>query len=284
MLFCPGLSSFLWSFDTYGANPGLTPGTSVTPGASNAEGSWTQIASSANIANQVDWVELHVTDGSTTTAAKNHLLDLGIDSAGGTSYTACVSNIVCGGTAAINAAGGGAHFLFPCRIATGSSVAVRIQGSNATAGTVRVTAKFYGQASNPEAMPVSSYSETIGTITNSNGVSFTPGNAADGAWVSLGTTAQPLWWWQLCVQVDDSTMTGLQFYADLSFGDGTNKHLINRTMYNTTSAEAIGAPIPGNLNFLNCYCPVPAGSSIYVRGRASTAPDTGYNAVAVGFG
>jgi hypothetical protein len=262
VLFAPGLSSFRWTYDNWGANPTATHGTAVTPGASNVEGSWTQVASAANIANHVYWVELRITDGNTTGQAKNHLLDLGIDSAGGTSYTACVSNI----------------------IAAGSSVAVRIQGSHATAGTVRVSAKFYGQPSHLEAMPTSSVSETVGAITNSNGVSFTPGNAADGTWASLGTTVLPLWWWQLGVQIDNTTITALLTYVDLAFGDATNKHIINRVMLNLTTVETIGHAFPGNLNLFNCYCPVPAGATMYVRGRCSGAPVTGYNAVAVGFG
>jgi hypothetical protein len=51
-----------------------------------------------------------------------------------------------------------------------------------------VSAKFWGDPSNPECVPVGQYSETIGTISGSAGVVFTPGNAADGAWTSLGTT------------------------------------------------------------------------------------------------
>lgn len=284
MLATAGLSSFLWTYDNYGANPSVTTGTSVTPGATNAEGTYTQIASGANIANDVYWVSLRVTDGGTSVNAKNHLLDVGVDNAGGTSYTTVINNMVCGTTAAINASGGGAQFLFPLYIKAGSSVAVRVQGSNGTAGTVRVTAKFWGYPSNPELALMSQYNETIGTITNSDGPTFTLGNAADGTWVSLGTTSQPLWWWQLGVQVDDSTMTALQFYADLAYGDATNKVIIQRSMYASTGVETLGACIAANLNFLECYAPVPTGANIYVRGRASTTPDSNYNAVAIGFG
>jgi hypothetical protein len=187
------MSSFLWSYSNETANPsvGGANGTVVTPGASNAEGAWTQVASAANIAQDVCWVYLQVSSGSTTTAIKNHLIDLGADSAGGTSYTACVSNMVCGQSNAIGTATHGIEFMFPMCISAGSSVAVRIQGSNATAGTVRVGVKFYGQPSRPEASPIAQFSETIGTITGSAGVAFTPGNAVDrqadvvvAAWVS----------------------------------------------------------------------------------------------------
>lgn len=284
MLFTPHGSRLSFTYDNLGANPGATPGTSVTPGATNAEGSWTQVATGANIAQDVYGFWLRVSDGATSTAAKNHLLDVGVDPAGGSAYSAIISNIVCGASAAITATGGGQQFFFPYYITAGSSVAVRIQGSNGTAGTVRVGIKFYGQPSRPEALKTGSFSETIGTITNSNGVSFTPGNAADGSWVSLGTTTNPLWWWQLGYQIDNGTITAEYTYIQIAHGDGSNKHVILTTMHGGTTGETCGAPINGNLNPFEAYCPVPAGANIYIRGRCNNAPDTGYNGVAIGIG
>ena len=286
MLANAGLSSFLWTYSNEDANPPTTStvGLSVTPGASSAEGSWTQIATGGNIANDVYWIWIHVSAGSTNAASKPHLLDVGVDNAGGSSYTAVVSNIVCGAAAAQTAMGAGHYFFFPMYIKSGSSVAVRIQGGNATAGTVRIVAKFYGQPSNPELVPTACYSETIGTITNSDGVTFTPGTTADGTWTSLGTTTLNLWWWQLGYQVSNGTITVEGTYIDLAVGDGTNFHQIKRLYHIGGTSEFIGSLRHGNLMFTECYCPVKAGSTMYVRGRCSDAPDTGYNAVAVGFG
>jgi hypothetical protein len=286
MLYTPNLSSHFWTYDNWGANPGATPGTSVTPGTSNAEGSWTQVASSANIAQNVYGFLLRVSDNAvaTPTTGKNFLLDVGVDPAGGTSYTAVISNIVCGSAAPITSIGGGFHFTFPLFIKAGSSVAVRIQGSHGTATASRVGVKFYGYPSRPDTFPTGTFSETIGTITNSNGVSFTPGNAADGSWVSLGTTTNPLWWWQLAYQVDNGTITAEYTYIDLAYGDGSNKHIIMRDMHGGTTSEQTGTIYKANLNFFECYAPVPAGSTMYIRGRCLNAPDTGYNAVAIGIG
>lgn len=284
MLLGAGFSQFLWRYENWGANPSATPGTSVTPGATNAEGSWTAVASSANIAQDVYWISLRVSDGGTSGAAKPQLLDIGVDPAGGSSYTAVVSNLVCGAAAPVTAVGSGQNFFFPLFVKAGSSVAVRVQGANGTAGTVRVGMRFYGQPSRPEAVRTAYFSETIGTITNSNGVSFTPGNAADGSWVSLGTCVNPLWWWQLAYQVDNATITAEYTYIDLAYGDGSNKHQITRLMHGGNTSEQIGDSMKTNLIFPECYCPVPAGATLYVRGRCNNAPDSGYNAVAVGFG
>jgi hypothetical protein len=284
MLFPPGLSSYGFKYDNWGANPGTSIGTSVTPGASNAEGTYTQIASSANIAQDCYWIYLLISQGNTGGAAKNHLLDIGVDPAGGSSYTAIISNLVCGASSGPNAGNGNREHVFPFFIKAGSSVAARIQGSNGTAGTVRIGAKFYGLPSRPEAIPVGAYSQTFGTITNSNGESFTPGNAADGSYVDLGSVTKALWWWQIGYQVDNATITGEYTYIELAWGDASNKHQIAKVMHAGNTGETCGLSIQEHMLACSAYCPVPAGANIYIRGRANNAPDSGYNATVVGIG
>lgn len=285
MLAAPGLSSYNFTFDNFPSNPAGAPGTSVVPGATNAEGSWTQVATGANIAYDVNWIVLRVFFGGTSGAAKNHLLDIGVDNAGGSSYTAIISNIVCGASGAVNSTANGPHvFVFPMFIKAGSTVAVRIQGSSGTAGTVNVLVKFYGQPSSPESVPVGTFSETIGTITNSLGVSFTPGNASDGTWVSLGTTTQDMWWFQLAVQINNTAILAQYCYVDLAYGDASNKILIQRQMTFGGTAEIFGDALSSNLLWLDAYRHIPAGATLYVRGRNSGAPETGWNAVAIGIG
>jgi hypothetical protein len=229
-------------------------------------------------------VHLQVHGGATSGSQKSQILDFGIDPAGGTSYTAFFSNLVMGEAPAVTAAAGVREWLFPIFIAAGSSVAVRIQGANASAGTVFVMCRFFGYPSRPEVVPVGQFSETIGTITNSSGVSFTPGNAADGAWASLGTTTNNLWWWQLGYQIDNGTITAEYTFIELAYGDASNKQTILKMMHAGTTGETCG--LLGQTQMLMCsaYCPVLGGTNIYVRGRTNNAPDTGYNAVAIGIG
>jgi len=257
-------------------------GTGITPGASDAEGNWTAVASSANIAQDVYGVLLLVAGGGSTGQIKDHLLDIGVDPAGGTAYVAVVSNLVCGESAlSISQGAQGRYFYFPLFIKSGSSVAIRVQGSNATAGTVRVVLEFFGQPSHPELVRVGQYSETIGTITGSAGVSFTPGNSgAEGSWVSLGTTTLALWWWQLGIQCTNTVISDAQSFFDLAYGDGTNKDIIIQNLaIITATTERIGQ---GQAE--NCFCDVPAGAELFVRGSCSGTADTGWNAVAVGVG
>ena len=283
MLFAPSLTRGWFLYDNFGVNPSNTPGTSVIPGASDAEGAWTAVASAANIAQDVYGFFIRVSDGSSTAQSKPHLLDVGVDPAGGTAYSAIISNVVCGGSPATGV-GIGLVFFFPFYIKAGSSVAVRIQGNHATAGTVRVGIRFYGQQSQPEVLPVGSFSETIGTITNSDGVTYTPGNAADGAWVSLGTTVKALWWWQIGMQRSNSAGANETLYTEISHGDATNKNIITRVMTRGDNAGNLTHILPLQHSFFEAYCPVPAGAEIWIRGRCENAPDTGYNGVAVGIG
>jgi hypothetical protein len=275
-------SGFNWQYHNGGTNPSATPGTSVTPGASNAEGSWTSIATGSNIANDVFGVLISVAGGNTSAAQKDHLLDIGVDPAGGTSYTALISNIVCGQSDAANR--NAKTFFFPMFIKAGSQVAVRVQGNNATAGTVRIWATFYGKPSRPELQKVGFVSETIGTISSSGGVSFTPGNAADGSWVSLGTTSRPLWWFQIGCQLSNATSTAQYTYVDLAVGDGSNKDIIINDLLMSFSGTAEVESQPYMTQIIAGYRQVPAGATLYVRGRCNTAPASGYNAVAIGVG
>lgn len=283
-LFVPGLSAFNFTYDNWGANPSGTPGTSVVPGATNAEGAWTQVASGANIAQDCYWAYIKISGGATSVQQKNHLIDIGVDPAGGTSYTAVISNMVGGQAATLTASGGSREWLFPLFIKAGSSVAVRVQGSNATAGTVRIITKFWGRPTRPEACPVGAFSQTFGAAAGSLGTSFTPGNAADGAWVDLGATSNPLWWWQFGVQVNNTVVSGEAVYVDIAYGDVTNKHIITRDMLIGTTLEAVGMSMQTQMLACSAYRPVPSGANVYIRGRCQDAPDTGYNGVVIGVG
>lgn len=283
MLYQGQFSAFNFKYNNWGTNPATTIGTSIIPGASNAEGSWTEIASSANISQDCYWVHFRVHAGNTDGFAKNHLLDFGIDPAGGTSYTSFFENLQVGDAPSVTNLGS-KEFLFPIFIKAGSSVAIRVQGSEVTAGTLRVAAIFFGKPSNPLAVPVGSFSQTFGSITNSSGQTFTPGNASDGNWADLGAVTKPLWWFQLGYCLETATVTAEYTYLEVAWGDASNKHSMFTTMHGGTSRPTCGVHIQSQLLFCAAYNPVPTGSNIYIRGRCNNAPDTGYHATVVGIG
>lgn len=278
-----GLSAYTFTVDNWDTNPTSNIGTSVVPGASNVEGSWTQIASSATIAEDCYWMALHVHSGAVASQSRSQILDIGIDPAGGTSYTAAIENLDIASSGP-PAGPMGYQFLLPWYVSAGSSIAARIQGSHATAGTVRVAARWWGSPSRPEAAPRGSIAQTFGTIASSAGTSFTPGNAADGSWVSLGTASSALWWLQLCAARAATTLTNEYTYVDLAVGDATNKRIIARTLNLAATTERVQTWPAQNLTFAASYCPIPSGAELWVRGRCDNAPDSGYHATVIGIG
>lgn len=280
MLASPHTNS--WGFVyTNQVNGATAPGQTVVPGASNVEGStWTEIGPDASITTDIHYVTMMVMGGNTSAQSKQHLLDFGWDPAGGTTYVPWFSDLAVGGSNAGIGNGPTLNFHFPTKIPAGSAIAFRVQGSNATAGTVRVLASFYGKPSRPELWRPAAYTETLGYTANTLGTSFTPGNAGWGSWVSLGSPAKKHFWGQLGVQIDNATCGAEGTRCQLGIGDGTNMNIIVDQFFITNAAEAIGhitPPVP-------CFWEIPAGSTLYVRGNCSGAPTSGYNATAVLFG
>jgi hypothetical protein len=267
-------------FDNWGANPTATPGQTITMGTSNAEGTYAEVLmpTQETLGFLLRFANMHQS-GIVCPA----LADVGVDPAGGSSYTTIISNICCGSAAPMIVAGSGQVYYFPIRIPANASVAVRLQTASST-GTAQVAIRAFGQPSDPHLFPVGQYSETLGTITNSNGVSFTPGNSADGTWVSLGTTARECWWWQLTYQIDNSAITAEAAYIELGVGDSTNKRIITRLFHIGTATDTCGNPMDAHLVWPSAYCRVPAGSEMWVRGRGVGTSDIGYNATAIGIG
>lgn len=262
------------------ATPSTNPGTSIIPGISPTPGAWTQVMAGASLTQDIYCVTLWVHSGATTATSKCHTLDIGVDPAGGTAYVARVSNILCG----LSSTGitGGRWYYLPIRIKAGSSVAVRIMGNAATAGTVMVMARFNGQPTQPEMVWASNYSETLGYVSGALGTGLTPGNSGvDGTWVSLGTVTRAMSFFQLGVQCNNATITALTYYFDLAYGNGTSKHIIqeNVPVLIQGTAETLASPM-----WPFAYCEVPSGATIYVRGSCSGTTVTGWNATAVCFG
>lgn len=276
-------SALMWRF-TNQAGPSTTPGTSVVPGASGAEGSATVIATAAQLTQDVHGLYLWITGGATSATSKCMLLDIGVDPAGGTSYIWRVNDLLVGDSG--TAAQGGIDMYLPLKIPAGSQVAVRVQGLAATAGTVRVMAIFYGKGTHPEVHQSFIKSETIGTVSGSSGVAVTLGvSAAEGSWTLIGATTFRWLYILPTFQQDDSTTNAQQIFFDVAYGDASNKTIvaenINAAVVGT--AEAIYVALASSQR--DFWCDIPAGVNIYIRGSTNLATaDSNNDFLVTGFG
>lgn len=264
------------------AVPNSTLGTQITPGYNNTEGSWTQVASAANISQTCYLINLIVTNAGPSGVAPQLIFDIGIDTTGGTNYTAIISNAIAGGAGSFS--NRGKDYVFPITVPAGSSVAIRAS-SPATGGSehrARYVIEFWGQPTTMNS-PIGTFSETIGYTSGTSGTSFTLGNATYGSWTSLGTTTSPLWWWQLGINFDNNNILGTgTIFMQLAHGDVTTKNIINTHISSIGTNETHSDWFSSNT--WQAYSPLPAGTELWVRGLSASAPDTGCNAIVIGIG
>lgn len=281
MLYVPLFGKIKLVYSNLGTLPSSTVGGLVTSGASADTESATPLvlATSAQTTEDIYWIELlvHATTG---TGARNILMDFGFDPAGGTSYTWVVNNLITGGAGTLVT--GPTRYSFPFYIPAGSQIAVRTQCNQASI-TQRVVANFYGSASRQETFPRAAYSVTVGTPSGSNGQSFTPGTNNYGSYTDLGSLSRDCWYWQICYGINNGTITAEYVFAELSWGDASNKIPITTEMHVGNTSELILRHGFGTVG-ISSWHRVPAGANLYVRGSCNGAPDTGYNALAIGFG
>lgn len=269
------------------STPGSSLGTTLTAGGStHTLGSWVELLSAASMTQDI--VGLYLNANTLAAAgATNRIaaMEIGIDPAGGTSYTTLIPGIVVGNAASnLVGTGIGRLFYFPIRIPAGASVAGRMQAGVAST-TISALVIGYGQSSNPTGFFVGQYAEAIGyQSAGSQGVNFVPGNGAWGSWVSVGTAVNPLRWLQFGMGSTDTSMTAIYAHVEVAYGDTTNKHKVADISIAHTTGEVQGDSLMGNLIPGNAMCPVPAGAEFFVRGWSSAAVDNNYSMSIVGIG
>ena len=181
-----------WSIGTY--NP-----------ANGSKSAWQSLATSSVINTEIYamllWVHAHYNSGAT----RPLVIDLGIDPAGGTSYTVLLPDLIVGNADSVWTRGG--HlFSFPIFIPAGASLGIRGQ-SNVT-NTYRIALCLYGKPSRPEMVSAGTYFETLGYTANGLGTALTPGVSGTwGDYVSLGTTTKDLWNFQVAYYVNNAVRT-----------------------------------------------------------------------------
>lgn len=284
MLWVPGggFSNFNYvTSNILATRPAAALGATVTPG-NNSYGSYADVLTTGQVAQDLYGLLISFNSGAVSTAGRDTLATIGIDPAGGTSYTDTISHLLCSDSCPYNA-GTGINYYFPLWVKAGSSIGCKGTVNNGTVGSFRVVITGVGQPTDQRLVKVGTFVETIGANTGaSNGTSVTPGTASDGTWTSLGSTSKETWWHQQGYGFSGGAIVVSTLAADLSFGNGTTQEMLLRKqiIYQST-AEQIGY----GPHFGNCERRVPAGSTMYGRLQASSALDAGtYSMIAYSLG
>jgi hypothetical protein len=242
-------------------------GTSLTSGAAHTLGSTTQVL--AALAEDAYGILIVVNGATTTGTARNGLINIRVDPAGGTAWTDLIPNLQTAYAGFLSHATAGltgyAHYYFPVFIKAGSTVGANYQATQATQ-TAGVWVTVYGKPSRPGLLRCGSYVEAFGADTaNSRGTSVTAGtgSAEAASWTQLGSnTTRPFWWWQLGVSPTDATINVTNAMWDLAAGDVTNKDMILENQLHLCHTTETGM---GFLNAVNAYREVPSGVGLYSR-------------------
>lgn len=277
MLFTDYPNEFRTITTNASGRPAAAQGTSFTPG-NNTKGSWAQLLTA--LAKPHYGILININSIAVSAAAKDALVDIGIDLAGGSSYTVFIADLL--GSCASAYTIGGIWYYFPVLIPAGASLAVRGSVNNATVGTGRCYVQLFTDPTDPERIRYGTYVRSFGaTGASSAGTTITSGTTAEGSWTQVGgATADELWFWQLGFGVNSATMTALAYHLDLGVGDATNKRLIATNLSVTTdTAENLTKPPRFDL-----YGAVPSGVNVYIRAQCSGTPNSALSVMAYGVG
>lgn len=263
-------------FTTNDSTPTTTAGTSVTSGAANTYGTWTQIHAGLTYAS--NWVTVNLNNNFSNNVNRNAYVDIGIGPNSGAVTT--IVEKLCGTGAS---SGVGRQYFFPLRIPPDTPIWARHQNVQAsTAIGVQFTAT--GNNMNPGTMPFVSQIVCLGAVTaTTEGTSITVGNAAEGNWTQIvaSTTAEYAGLMIGGHFTTDTSWSSLFNYSyDIGLGASTQEFTVGEnittTMTVSSNEQMVSTSFP---TFLG----VPTGSRISVRGSCSSTPDSSLSVVVYGF-
>lgn len=259
-------------------------GTSTTPG-NNTFG--TAVAIGSNTTEDLWALEFTVTGVAVSAAAKDLLVQIGFDFAGGTTFPASpdrYNSITLLASCAIGYNLGFVKYWFPLCIPAGTKIMARSSVNNATVGSAFVAWAGWGRPKYPEATRRGQYVESLGAVTaTSKGTDITPGTTSDGTAVLMGTLAadHPCWYWEFGYGINDSTMANNAIHCDLLAGSDTGDVILRDGYVRTTSGEGI-EKLPSIHRWP--WADVPGGTGIYARSQVSGTADSANSMMAYGVG
>jgi hypothetical protein len=227
---------------------------------SGSKASWVEVIASGAVTADCHWVYVEIAKtnaGSTDTSA---VLDIGVDPAGGTSYSVAIADLFCGHTDDNNGNIGTANirsYAIPLKITSGSSVAIRGQTVLGAAASASVRVQLLGGATGT---PFSGSTCVTYGVTGTGGTSVTSGSSTWGSWTNVGsTTGINLQALTLGVQPVAGTVVNRNSYQ---FQMGVSSAAIG-PIYDVhmTTSENYAGPFP----VLPAYYYIASGAQLQVR-------------------
>jgi len=277
-MFRPLVNEFLLTLSSAGADgtrPVSNKGTAVTPGATNTYGSYASLGV-VNPNDDAYWIWIYAHTVNVVAENRMVMITVGVDPAGGSSFTDTINDLLIGAPLALQSTTGGPIYGFPLRIKAGSAIGVKAACLSATTTAIRVYCELMCQPSRPELVRCGSFVQTFGvTPPTVGGVAVTPGGASEGAYAEIGTLDKPLWFFDFGYSIDDTTMTTASLEVDVALGDASNKRvIIPNAQIITTANEVLNRAAAGR------FALGAPGDKIYARSQHSGTADTN-NSVAV---
>lgn len=271
-------NSWAWSVRSHPTSAGA----SVTPG-NNVYSAYVSVLSGASVINDVYMLEIYISGAGVSGLAKDCIVTIGFDAAGGTNFTDAITDLL--GSCSMTTGGtlpGSTCYSFPLFVKSGTSIGAKVSVNNATVGNVTVGVGLFGQPTRSDLVRAGSFVRTLGsTPGSSSGTALVPGNAlTKGTYVQLGSnTVDTLWYWQFGLGVNNATANNNLTAWDLAFGDGSNKYIaIPDLQAQPTTAEMLWTQQH------ECWWTVPSGVGVFARGASSGTALTGWSAAAYGVG
>src|SRR5262249_15219377 len=149
----------------------------------NAYGSYATLISGASLTDDVYEITININSVGISAAARDCLVSIGIDPAGGTSFTNLV-DLVCGPAVTYSEAsttllGGGVSFTFPFFIKAGTSIGAAAAVNSATLTAINVWVQCKCRPSRPDLVWAGTYIDEFGVSTGTSaGTAITPGTAS----------------------------------------------------------------------------------------------------------
>jgi len=275
-----------------GTQPAAAQGTDVTPG-NLSYPTFLQIPvmNGANTATSDDSceVEIGINTVGIAATARDCLVRIGWDPAGGTSYGVAartsidhlLASCASGYMGAAGGVGPGVVYRFPLRIPAGSTVAAQAMVNSATLTAINVYVKLRCRPSRPHLLYVGSFVDPYGiTLGSAAGTAITPGTGSRSAYVSLGALTQTYGFFELGLGCNDATMANVGYEVDVAIGDGSNKDIIiESAAFTATNAETLTKQTGNGRHAL-----AGTASTLFVRAQASTTPDSNISAAVYAVG